>query len=100
MEADKYFRAKYDEFINNLNKVEMQIYPNSPHKWTPKLENYYRHGHDLNNDFSRLQNILENPIRIDPLLSGISEGTAPKTKWASFKQSRTGIENKNKPDAV
>jgi hypothetical protein len=100
IEADAFFRDRYNTFLDNLNRVEMQIYPNSPYKWTPKLKNYYRHGHDLNNDFSRLQNILENPIRIDPMLSGISQGTEPKSKWASFKQRRLGGDNKNKPDAI
>lgn len=96
--ADTWFRAKYDKQLAELNAVEQQIYPNSPYKWTPAHADYYRHFHDLSSDFSRLQNILENPIRIDPMLVGISEQTAPKSKWASFKQRRFGTETKE--DAV
>jgi hypothetical protein len=78
--------------LSKLNKIEQQIYPNTPYKWTPKRADYYRHFHEVSNDFSRLQNILENPIRIDPLLVGKSEETLPKTKWASFKQRRFGTD--------
>ena len=90
VKAEQWFRGKYDNFIDNINKVEQQIYPNSPYKWTPKRADYFRHYHELSSDFSRLQNILENPIRIDPMLEGISQATKPKSKWASFKQQRLG----------
>ena len=88
VEAEKWFRNKYDTYLEALNKVEQQIYPNSPWKWTPKRQDYFRHGWELGNSFSRLQNILDNPVQIDPLLSGISEKTQPKSRWASFKQRR------------
>lgn len=88
IEADNFFRTKYDQLLGELNKIEQQIYPNSPYKWTPKKTNYYRHAPKAGNDFSRLQNILEKPTKIDPLLVGISETTEPKSKWASFKQAR------------
>lgn len=96
--ADSFFRSKYDELLAKLNKIEQQIYPNSPQKWTPKRADYYRHFQDVSNDYSRLQNILENPVKIDPLLVGLSETTAPKSRWASFKQRRFGISTKN--DAI
>lgn len=88
IKADTFFRGKYDELIAKINEIEQRIYPNSPYKWTPKKANYYRHFFEATNEFSRLQNILENPIKIDPLLVGITETTAPKSKWASFKQRR------------
>lgn len=97
-EAERWFRQAYDNHIEALNKIEQQIYPTSPWKWTPKRADYFRHFQETSSDFSRLQNILENPIRIDPALSGISETTAPKTRWASFKQQRQG--NKTKNDAI
>jgi len=97
-DADKFFRKKYDEFYARLNGVEQHIYPTSPHKWTPYRKDYYRHFYEVSNEFSRLQNILENPIRIDPLLVGKTEDTKPKSKWASFKQRRTGTETKE--DAI
>jgi hypothetical protein len=98
VQADSFFRSKYDEMLARLNAVEQQIYPNSPYKWTPKKAGYYRHFQEVSNDFSKLQSILENPIKIDPLLVGLSETTAPKTRWASFKQRRFGETTKN--DAV
>jgi hypothetical protein len=98
VEADKWFRNEYDSLMERVNQVEKEIYPNNPEKWTPKRKDYYRHFSDLSSDFSRLQNILNNPARIDPMLVGISEGTKPKSKWASFKQQRLGI--KTKEDAI
>jgi hypothetical protein len=97
--ADAFFRANYERLLNELNKVEQQIYPNSPWKWTPKLQNYYRHGADVKSDFSRLQNILDNPVQIESLLQGKTETTLPKSKWQSFKQRRWGTADR-KPDAV
>jgi hypothetical protein len=98
VKADQWFRAKYDELMGRVNKVEQEIYPYNPEKWTPTRTDYYRHFSDMSSDFSRLQNILDNPIKIDPMLVGISEGTKPKSKWASFKQERLGI--KTDEDAV
>lgn len=99
VEADSFFRENYDRILlNEVNKTEQQIYPNSPYKWTPKLENYYRHGQLARGDFSRLQNILETPIKIDPLLVGKTETTQPKSRWASFKQRR--FTDTHKPDAI
>ncbi len=97
-EAEKFFRDAYDRQLDALNAVEKIIYPNSAYKWTPKRADYFRHYHELTSDFTRLQNILEKPIRIDPMLSGISETTAPKSRWASFKQMREG--EKTKIDAI
>jgi hypothetical protein len=94
VQAERWFRSKYDSFIDNINEIEQQIYPNSPQKWTPKRADYFRHYQELTSDFSRLQNILQNPIRIDPMLEGISESTKPKSKWTSFKQQRTGDKTK------
>jgi len=98
VEAEQWFRQSYDKHLDALNAVEQQIYPNSPYKWTPKRADYFRHYQELTSDFSRLQNILENPIHIDPMLSGISETTQPKSAWASFKQKRTGT--KTTDDAI
>lgn len=92
--AERWFRNKYDTYLDALNKVEMQIYPNSPYKWTPKRADYFRHGWELGNSFSRLQNILENPIEINPLLAGKTDITKPKSRWASFKQQRQTDETK------
>jgi hypothetical protein len=99
VEADAFFRERYDVLLKKLNAVEKQIYPNSPYKWTPKLDNYYRHGANVSSDFSRLKNILDNPIKVDSLIAGKTEMTLPKSKWQSFKQRRWGTADR-KPDAI
>jgi len=98
-EADSFFRASYDSLLNDLNKVEQEIYPNNPEKWTPKLANYYRHGHETTSSYSQLESMLGNPIHIDPMLVGVSDTTKPLSKWASFKQRRL-TDKREKPDAV
>ncbi len=94
VKAEQWYRHKYELFIDNINRIEQEIYPNHPEKWTPKRADYFRHYQESTSEFSRLQNILENPVRIDPMLEGISEGTTPKTKWASIKQMRMGDKTK------
>lgn len=90
IKADSFFRVKYNEFLTKLNKVEQEIYPNSPYKWTPARKDYYRGFEEVSNNYSRLQNILENPVKIDSMIAGKSEEMLPKSKWQSFKQRRFG----------
>jgi hypothetical protein len=97
--ADKWFRKTYDELITELNAVEIKIYPNNPEKWTPRHKNYYSHGQNTQNVLSKLISIMDNPIRIDPMLLGVEGGTKPLTKWQSFKQQRV-YGKKTKPDAL
>jgi|GEM_PF-4844508 len=93
VEFDSFFRNNYNRLSDEINTVLKDIYPNNPEKWLPKLKNYYKHGVANNNSFSRLQNIFEKPIKIDPLLAGKTADTKPLTKWASFKQRRLGNSN-------
>lgn len=98
-DAVPFFRDKYQELIDRVNATEMKIYPNNPAKWTPTLKNYFRHGTNAQGGLAKLQNIYENPIKIDPNLVGLTEETKPLSKWQSFKQRRlTGKDDK--PDAV
>lgn len=95
-----FFRDNYDNIIENeLWPVQQRIYPNNPGKWTPKLENYFRHGSQAQSGMARLQTIYDNPTRIDPMLVGQTEGTKPLSKWQSFKQTRI-FKKSDKPDAI
>ena len=99
-ETVPFYRQMYDEIIEKeLWPVQMKIYPNTPNNWTPKLENYFRHGTEAQSGLARLQTIFENPIKIDPMLVGKTETTKPLSKWQSFKQKRIFKEAK-KPDAI
>ncbi|KDE48181.1 hypothetical protein DI43_05815 [Geobacillus sp. CAMR12739] len=37
---------------------------------------------------SGLKNLFDSPSQIDPMLAGVSDYTAPKSKWQSFMQKR------------
>lgn len=97
VQADSWFRNKYDNLIEQVNSVRAKIYPNNPAKQVPKRADYYRHFQELTG-FEGLKNIFENPALIDPRLSGISPFTKPRSKWASFMQRRLG--NQTEFDAV
>lgn len=92
VEADKWFRAKYDSLLEQVNAVRQQIYPNNSEKIIPKREDYYRHFKELSEGFEGLKNVFETPSGISPQLAGISPFTKPKSKWASFMQRRLGLE--------
>lgn len=98
VEADKWFRAKYDQLLEDVNKVRSEIYPNKPEKIIPKRKDYYRHFQELSDSLPGLQNIFESLSGIDSKLSGISPFTKPKTKFAGFMQRRLG--QKTTEDAV
>ena len=56
-------------------------------KVIPKRKDYYRHFNELSG-ISGLANIFSTPSQIDPKLAGISEYTAPKSKFLSLAQKR------------
>lgn len=87
IEADKWFRQKYDELIDQVNATRMQIYPNNPEKIVPKRKDYYRHFRELQG-ISGLRNIFDTPSQIDPHLAGLSDFSKPKSKFAGFMQRR------------
>lgn len=97
VEADKWFRSKYDNLIDEINKARLEVYPNNPEKLVPKRQDYYRHFREMN-DLVGLVNIFDTPSAIDPKLVGMSEFTQPKSKFAGFMQKR-GL-GKYKSDAV
>ena len=90
VQADKYFRAKYDSILDEVNAVRARIYPNNPEKIIPKRKDYYRHFREMSQGFEGLWNIFENPSGISSALSGPSAFSKPKSKWASFMQKRLG----------
>lgn len=98
VKADKWFRKKYDELLNAVNKVRASIYPNDPSKIIPRRENYYRHFIELAEEFGRLKEILESPSYIRSSLAGRSEFTRPKSRFLPFAQRRLG--DKTEYDAV
>lgn len=87
VEADKFFREKYDSLIEQVNKVRGEIYPTSPDKLVPKRNDYYHHFNELNG-FEGVKNLFSNPANIDPRLEGLSPYTQPKSKWQGFMQKR------------
>ena len=90
IEADSYFRKKYNELIDQVNVVRAEIFPNDPTKLIPKRKDYYRHFTELGDGFRALIDIFETPAGIDPQLAGLSEWTKPKSKFLSFAQERLG----------
>lgn len=87
VEADKWFRDKYDSLIDEVNASRKLVYPNSPDKQIPKRNDYYRHFTEFTG-LTGLKNIFDTPGAIDPHLAGTSEFTKPRTKWAGFMQQR------------
>jgi hypothetical protein len=97
IEADRWFRSKYDAFIDIANEITARIYPRNPDKIIPKRKDYYRHYRELSG-IGGLLNIFDTPANIDSVLSGISENTKPKSKFLSFARRRLGF--KSERDAV
>ncbi len=89
-EAAQWFRGKYDELIDEINRTQRLIYPNRPDKLIPKRKDYMRHFREVSEGLAGLRNILDMDNNIDPILVGTSEYTKPKEKWASIKQKRSG----------
>lgn len=97
--AADWFRRHYDDFLDDVNEVRRQLYPNNPDKLIPKRKDYFRHFQEMEGGaFDQLLNIFETPAAIDPRLVGISRETKPKSKFLSFAQRREGT--KTKVDAV
>lgn len=90
IEAEGWFRQKYDELIDGVNAVRKQIYPNNPEKLIPYRTDYFRHFREVSQDMRGIQALFETPAGIDPALAGISPYTKPKSKFASFAQRRLG----------
>jgi hypothetical protein len=87
VEADKYFRQKYDTLIDQVNAVRKQIYPTSPDKIVPKRSDYYHHFNELEG-FDGVKNLFDTPSNIDPHLEGVSMYTKPNSKFQGFMQKR------------
>lgn len=97
VQADEFFRNKYNQHIDKANQVRAEIYPNNPDKQIPKLDNYYHHFQDLTG-LNGIKNAFSTPANIDPQLEGISAFVKPKSKFQGFMQKR-GL-GKYKSDAI
>lgn len=86
IEADRWFRQKYDQLIDDINESRVAMGKDE----IPKLDNYYRHFTEMNETFGGIRNVFETNRQISPKLEGLSEFTKPGEKWASFKQKRKG----------
>jgi hypothetical protein len=93
VEANNWFRSQYDRLLDEVNQVRAGIYPNQPDKLIPKRQDYYRHFKEMAEGFQGLKNIFETPAGISSNLSGVSQGTKPKSKFLSFAQKRLGGES-------
>lgn len=96
--AEKWFRMQYNKMLEEGNDIIRKIYPHSPDKLIPKRADYFRHYFEMAEGVGALKNIFETPAAISPSLIGLSEFTAPRSKWLSMAQRRLGI--KTERDAV
>jgi hypothetical protein len=92
VKADGWFRAKYNQLLDEVNAIRKEIYPNNPEKIIPKRKDYYRHFRDLSQGLEGLKNIFDSPANIESTLAGVSDFTKPRSKWLSFAQRRLGTE--------
>lgn len=91
VQAHDFFRGEYDKFIDRVNEVRRKIYPNDPSKLVSKQGNYYRHFRELGDEFGDvLRAFFDTPAGIDPKLVGVSEWTAPRSRFLPFQQTRKG----------
>ena len=103
VEADKWFRNKYDSMLEELNRVREYYNPTHPlypesTKVIPKRKDYYRHFKEISDGFAGLKNIFDTPANIDPSLAVSSEHTKPMNKFLTFALRRKGDQTTN--DAV
>ena len=84
MEADAWFREKYDDLIESTNTVLRKFYPED--KLIPKRKDYYTHSQELGsvwNEFTKGGDI-------NPALEQISEFTRPNRKFNPWALQRKG----------
>lgn len=99
VEADKWFRATYNTYLQNVNEVRAKMYPNNPKKLVGEQRNYYRHFAEMDGTFGEaLRAFFDTPAGIAPKLAGISAFTEPKSRFLPFQQHRLG--QKTEFDAI
>lgn len=97
VQAENWFRQKYDELLDQVNTVREQLYPGQQDKLVPKRQDYFHHFREMEG-VEGIMNLFDTSAQISPELAGKSMSTRPKTKFAGFMQQR-GM-GKYKPDAV
>lgn len=98
VEAERWFRAKYDGILEEVNAARRLIYGDNPEKLIPARADYFRHFREMEDGFQGLRNIFDTPSNIASSLAGTSDFTKPKSKWLSFAQKREG--DRSTMDAV
>lgn len=98
VDADSWFRSRYDTLLDEVNAARARIYPDDPTKLIPKRQDYYRHFQEMAEGFKGALNTLETPAAISPELARVSPYTKPLSKFLSFAQIRQG--EKTAYDAV
>lgn len=88
--ADKWFRDKYDDLLTQVNNARRKIYPNDPDKIIPRRDDYYRHFREIQGTIGSLKNLFDQPSGIASSLAGASDFTQPTSKFAGFMQRRKG----------
>ncbi len=81
-EADKWFRAKYDKLLEEVNAVLVKFNK----KPIAKRNDYYTHFREI----ASLWDEFASSGDINPALEGISEFTRPNAKWNPFALAREG----------
>lgn len=85
VQADKWFRSKYDSLLEETNNVLRKFYPED--KLIPKRQDYYTHFHEMN---ALWQTVTGKGGDINPVLEGISEFTKPNRRFNPFALQRKG----------
>jgi len=86
----EFAKRRIDDLAKQRNEITDKLKSDDllHNKRLQKRSDYYRHFKDMSDSFAGLKNMFETPSQIDPRLAGISDTTAPKSRWASFFQRR------------
>ena len=91
VQAERYFRAQYDELLSRLNQVQVR----NGYKPTPKRQDYFTHFQEASNIFEQ---VTQAERGIETSLAGVSEVTQPGRPFNPFRLPRKG--EKTVVDAV
>lgn len=93
--ADKFFRRKYDEYIDTVNETLKVMFPNDPSKLIEKRKDYYRHFSDLGNSasFQQLRELISGGTQdLSPSVLKASDFIKRSYKKEGFMKKRLGQE--------
>ncbi|MFA5382350.1 MAG: hypothetical protein WC356_04230 [Candidatus Micrarchaeia archaeon] len=87
--AEKWYRQKYDLFLDQANAVAEKIYPGQSDKQIPKRKDYFRHYKELGGVRDIIAN-FENPADVPTGMSRAGDFMKPKSKTLGFMRRRLG----------